>query len=59
VKLNSKNEIEIDHKNMMTSVPGIFAAGDVTDVLFKQSSVASGDGVKAALAACKFLGGKQ
>jgi alkyl hydroperoxide reductase subunit F len=55
VKLNSKNEIEIDHKNMMTSVPGIFAAGDVTDVLFKQSSVASGDGVKAALAACGYL----
>jgi NADH-dependent peroxiredoxin subunit F len=58
VKLNSKNEIEIDHKNMMTSLPGIFAAGDVTDVLFKQSSVASGEGVKAALAACGYLGNK-
>ncbi|MDD5290255.1 MAG: FAD-dependent oxidoreductase [Patescibacteria group bacterium] len=58
VKLNKAKEIEIDHKNMATSVPGIFAAGDVTDVLFKQSSVASGEGVKAALAACGYLGNK-
>jgi alkyl hydroperoxide reductase subunit AhpF len=55
VKLNSKNEIEIDHRTQMSSVPGIFAAGDVTDVLFKQSSVASGDGVKAALAVGSYI----
>jgi len=55
VKLNSQNEIEINHQTMATSVPGVFAAGDVTDVLYKQSSVASGEGVKAALAACNYL----
>jgi alkyl hydroperoxide reductase subunit F len=58
LKLNKAGEIEIDHKKMSASVPGIFAAGDVTDVLFKQSSVASGEGVKAALAACGYLGNK-
>lgn len=58
VKLNKAGEIEIDYKNMTTSVPGIFAAGDVTDVLYKQSSVASGEGVKAALAAGSYLGSK-
>jgi len=55
LQLNKAGEIEIDHQTMATSVPGVFAAGDVTNVLFKQSSVASGDGVKAALAACQYI----
>ncbi len=55
VKLNSAKEIEVDHQNQMTSLPGVFAAGDVTDILYKQSSVAVGEGVKAALAAYKYL----
>ena len=55
VKLNSANEIKIDYKTQMTSMPGIFAAGDVTDVLFKQSIVAAGDGAKAALSVDRHL----
>ncbi|MBI3036626.1 FAD-dependent oxidoreductase [Candidatus Woesearchaeota archaeon] len=40
----------------LTSVPGIFAAGDVTDVPEKQIIVAAGEGVKAVLSIFKYLG---
>ena len=36
VKLNKIGEIEINNENNMTSVKGIFAAGDVTTVKQKQ-----------------------
>ena len=39
----------------MTSVPGVFAAGDVTTVPFKQIIIAAGDGAKAALGAFDHL----
>ena len=54
LELNEKKEIKIDHHNQ-TSVPGIFAAGDVTDVLDKQIIVAAGEGAKAALSTYLFL----
>ncbi len=38
-----------------TSVPGVFAAGDVTNVPFKQIIIAMGDGAKAALGAFDYL----
>jgi alkyl hydroperoxide reductase subunit F len=38
-----------------TSVPGIFAAGDVTTVPEKQIIVAAGEGAKAALSAYQYL----
>ena len=38
-----------------TSVPGVFAAGDVADPTFKQAIIASGDGAKAALQAGDYL----
>lgn len=54
VKLNKFNEIKIDKHNM-TSVPGIFAAGDVTNVIDKQIIIAAGEGAKAALGAYNYL----
>ena len=39
----------------MTSIPGIFAAGDVTDVPHKQMIIAAGEGAKAALSAYEYL----
>jgi alkyl hydroperoxide reductase subunit F len=50
VELSRHGEIVVDAKGA-TSVPGVFAAGDVTTVPFKQIIVASGDGAKAALGA--------
>lgn len=38
-----------------TSLPGVFAAGDVTTVPFKQIVIAAGDGAKAALGAFDYL----
>jgi thioredoxin reductase len=42
-------------KNCETNIPGVFAAGDVTDVSFKQIVIASGQGVIAALATVNYL----
>ncbi len=55
VATNHAGEIVIDCKTARTSVPGIFAAGDVTDDPFKQNNIAAGDGVKAALSAYNYL----
>lgn len=38
-------------KNGRTSVPGIYAAGDVSDVAYKQIIISMGEGAKAALSA--------
>jgi alkyl hydroperoxide reductase subunit F len=54
VKLNRLGEIEVSCA-CETGVPGLFAAGDVTDVPEKQIVVAAGEGAKAALAAHKYL----
>jgi alkyl hydroperoxide reductase subunit F len=55
VKLNQWGEIIIDPKDNGTSCPGIFAAGDVTDVREKQIIIAAGEGAKAALGAYDYL----
>ena len=53
VEINKIGEIEINNENNMTSVKGIFAAGDVTTVKPKQIIIALGEGAKAALGACE------
>ncbi|MFA5703960.1 MAG: alkyl hydroperoxide reductase subunit F [Advenella sp.] len=50
VALSKHGEIEIDAKGQ-TSVPGVFAAGDVTTVPYKQIVIAIGEGAKASLGA--------
>ncbi|MCE8036427.1 alkyl hydroperoxide reductase subunit F [Halomonas sp. MCCC 1A11062] len=54
IELSSRGEIVIDERGM-TSVPGIFAAGDVTTVPYKQIVIAMGEGSKAALGAFDYL----
>lgn len=50
VELTPFGEIVVDSKGR-TSVPGIYAAGDVTTTPYKQIIIAMGEGAKAALAA--------
>ena len=52
--LNRIGEIEVNCNNE-TNVPGLFAAGDVTNVPEKQIVVAAGEGAKAALQAHRYL----
>ena len=54
VDKNSLGEIKVDSFNK-TNIPGIFAAGDVTDVPEKQIIIAAGEGSKAALTAFRYL----
>jgi len=54
VELSRHGEIIVDAKGA-TSVPGVFAAGDVTTVPFKQIIIAAGDGAKAALGAFDYM----
>lgn len=54
VELSPFKEIVVDDHGR-TSVPGVFAAGDVTTVPYKQIIIATGDGAKAALGAFDYL----
>jgi alkyl hydroperoxide reductase subunit F len=54
VALSKTGEIEVDTHGR-TSVPGVFAAGDVTAVPYKQIVIAMGEGSKAALSAFDHL----
>ncbi len=56
VKLDKNNHIIVNN-NCETSRPGIFAAGDVTNIPFKQIVVAAGEGAKAGLNAYNYLHG--
>jgi len=60
VEKNKWGEIKLfrgtrTHNENLTSVPGIFAAGDCTDVVAKQIIVAAGEGAKAAMAAFDYV----
>ncbi|GAA0418888.1 alkyl hydroperoxide reductase subunit F [Massilia aurea] len=54
IDLSAHGEIEVDARGH-TSMPGVFAAGDVTTVPFKQIVIAVGEGAKASLAAFDYL----
>jgi len=54
VDVNESGEVEVG-RDLMTSRPGVFAAGDVTDQPGKQIIIAAGDGARAGVAAAKWL----
>jgi len=48
-ELNKFGEIIVDPRTQKSSAEGIWAAGDATDVLYKQNNISMGDGIKAVL----------
>ncbi|MDD4931777.1 MAG: FAD-dependent oxidoreductase [Candidatus Colwellbacteria bacterium] len=55
VELDEKGEIKIDCRTGRSSLVGIWAAGDVSDALYKQNNLAAGDGIKATLNAYDYI----
>jgi alkyl hydroperoxide reductase subunit F len=49
VALNEIGHVIVDHKTQQSSCPGIWAAGDVSDVLYDQNNISVGDSIKAVL----------
>lgn len=54
VELDQWGNVKIDFKTQATTCDGIFAAGDVTDTIFRQNNIAVGDGIKALLSAYEY-----
>ena len=56
IKINEYNEVIVNSIGE-TSLKGVFAAGDVTDMPYKQAIIAAGEGAKAALSAYAYVTG--
>ncbi|WP_257291889.1 FAD-dependent oxidoreductase, partial [Endozoicomonas sp. ONNA1] len=54
MELNPRGEIVVDSRGE-TSIPGVFAAGDVTTAPYKQIIIAMGSGANASLGAFDYL----
>ena len=55
VALTGEGNIAVEGRSSQTSIPGVFAAGDVIDPTYRQAIVAAGSGAVAALDAQHFL----
>lgn len=55
IKMDEHGYVVTKGKTQQTSIPGLFAAGEIEDRLYRQAGVASGHGIQAALDAIGFL----
>jgi thioredoxin reductase (NADPH) len=55
VELNPEGCITINKEDMSTSVPGVYAVGDVTCKPFRQVVLATAEGCTAALSAARYI----
>ena len=55
VDFNERDEIVVNPKTGETKTKGLFAAGDVSDIIYKQIVIAAGEGAKAAFSVSNYL----
>lgn len=55
IKLNDNGYVEVDQPSTKTSLPGVFACGDLVDDHYQQAITAAGSGCRAAMDAEQFL----
>ncbi|QRJ57880.1 thioredoxin-disulfide reductase [Corynebacterium macginleyi] len=55
VKLDDNGYVEVDQPSTKTSLPGVFACGDLVDDHYQQAITAAGSGCRAAIDAEQFL----
>jgi thioredoxin reductase (NADPH) len=58
VEISKERFIKVDGRTSKTSLPGVFAAGDVIDPIYRQAITAAGSGCVAALDAEHYLSSK-
>lgn len=56
IEIDERHQIKINSDNE-TNIPGVFAAGDITEITYKQAVISAGEGSKAALQAYKYIQG--
>jgi thioredoxin reductase (NADPH) len=57
LELHNGGYVKVEAGSTRTSIPGVFAAGDLTDHIYRQAVTSAGMGCMAALDAEKFLSG--